>query len=398
VNVDLLPGDYLVEVVWDDGRFHEVYRRVPEKVEVLSDRNRHRHWSRTPDGRIEFYAVDAPPPDVARNMVLIQGVDPSAAGSDLAANNAHGIEIRERVRSFLIDPTEATVADFKFVKGGAVPIDDRYMPKPDDFPITISYDTAVGLAEQLGKRLPDEMEYELAASYRDPTESTMPGMILNETPGDIPLKPVKHLTLDRLHTQPEVIGLFSNVAEWTMTRDDLATIKFPAVQPYKNVLDMTLYHLHVARGGIFAIENPAAPEPNRDSGTAKGVCSFLDSLSTIRSDCDVFAACVHDSLVLISQCLLDKFAPEKSLFTIAISLCKYGIVVLCLKIAMKAAASRKLRQPSSAGFYASSVESPFEFQSFYKWQRRNRRSVNGYLFLNGRFYEQNEDAGPIFID
>jgi formylglycine-generating enzyme required for sulfatase activity len=93
----------------------------------------------------------------------------------------------------------------------------------DDAMSFVSWDEAVSYAESAGKRLPDEIEYEFAATQ---------GGIRRFPWGDDDDDDAKRITewkfgpagepeFDRLKTAPPVMGLFSNVAEWTSTWGNL---------------------------------------------------------------------------------------------------------------------------------------------------------------------------------
>src|SRR5206468_3757283 len=121
---------------------------------------------------------------------------------------------RRRVPAFYLDPTEVTVRDYCRVTQGF-----RYpegAPMPPDHPVTfVSWLDAVSYAEEVGKRLPDEAEYDLAATAggrrRFPWGDTSPPA------GGWEVGPVGTPAYDRLRLdgQPAVLGLFSNAAEWT---------------------------------------------------------------------------------------------------------------------------------------------------------------------------------------
>ena len=71
MTLELPAGDYLVIAVLDDGRFHEVYRRVPKNEETLGGIYPHRRWSLEADGSIHLAHIAIPDMDVTRNMALI---------------------------------------------------------------------------------------------------------------------------------------------------------------------------------------------------------------------------------------------------------------------------------------------------------------------------------------
>jgi formylglycine-generating enzyme required for sulfatase activity len=115
------------------------------------------------------------------------------------------------VPSFYLDCTEATVAQVR--KLGLTSA--RSTANDNDAANEVSWDQAVAYAEQIGKRLPNEIEYEFAA--------TAGGTRDYPWGDDAKLKeewtygPAGEPAWDRTDTDPPVYGLYSNVAEWTST-------------------------------------------------------------------------------------------------------------------------------------------------------------------------------------
>ena len=75
------------------------------------------------------------------------------------------------------------------------------------------WDRAIVYAESVGKRLPDEYEYESAATANGRLKFPWG----NDSPADATSNrgPVTETSFDRLASNPQVLGLYSNVAEWT---------------------------------------------------------------------------------------------------------------------------------------------------------------------------------------
>lgn len=217
VTVELKPYDYLVVAVshTEGYGFHEVYRRVPPD-DRLSGTYFHESWQ-VKDGIIVLPVIKIPHNDITDGMVSFDGADDFEAGSK---ELPEATPYRVRVPPFLMDPTEVTVGQLKMLidpKGGH-PEPLLVMPDksaPDDSPAThVSFPAALHLAERMGKRLPTEFEYEFAATDsgrhhypwgNDPeviTEWSF-GVVGSTMPWDV------------LPTVPPVLGLYSNVSEWT---------------------------------------------------------------------------------------------------------------------------------------------------------------------------------------
>jgi formylglycine-generating enzyme required for sulfatase activity len=84
---------------------------------------------------------------------------------------------------------------------------------PSDHPVNlVTYEEALNFAEHAGKRLPDEFEYEFAATNGGVTEFPWGNQADMLSPWSI--GPVRQPGPDP-RQNPPVYGLFSNVAEWT---------------------------------------------------------------------------------------------------------------------------------------------------------------------------------------
>jgi formylglycine-generating enzyme required for sulfatase activity len=84
----------------------------------------------------------------------------------------------------------------------------------DDEPINfVTYDEAVAYVERIGKRLPDELEHEFAATGGG--KHKFPWGDSAEHLKVWPFSAVGLPTEDRSSRYPALAGLYSNVAEWT---------------------------------------------------------------------------------------------------------------------------------------------------------------------------------------
>ena len=232
------PGDYLVIAEVPGHGFHEVYRHVPEAGETLAenalfstdaDHQRVDPDMKTPltaeraakfphlafevvDGVVRVPPISVPPSKVSDGMVQFPG-GTFTMGNDEWGSWFAAAHLR-KVEAYLLDPTEVTVGQYR-AACNRVPF--ALKTAGDDEAVRfVSFDEAVRCAELMGKRLPDEAEYEYAATNR--------GTTLFPWGDDItvirswPCGPGGSVPYDRTLTNPPVLGLFSNVAEWTASR------------------------------------------------------------------------------------------------------------------------------------------------------------------------------------
>ena len=149
IRTKLLPGDYFVEVVWPDGRFHQVFRHIPNSTDVARrGMDRFRVWSEGQDGTIILRAIYRPPVDVARDMNEVRDSNSDA---------------------FLVDSHDLTYGELGKRKS-QYPFSRTIDPDPNNSVEPQPFDEAVTLAELLGKRLPTNREYAcLARSVPSPS-------------------------------------------------------------------------------------------------------------------------------------------------------------------------------------------------------------------------------------
>ena len=216
----LKPGDYLVVAVsnTEGYSFHEVYRRVPPG-DISTDGRFFESWQVTQDGTVILPKIVIPKLSVIEGMASFSGADDFDVGD---RNFPELPPHRVSVSPFLMDCTEVTVGDVRRgfrahdIKSEPVPL--LYMPDQplaDTRPVThVSHSDAMSIAEQIGKRLPSEFEYEFAATLggrqRYPWGDD-PNEIREWTFGDVK----STMTWDQTPTEPSVRGLYSNLCEWT---------------------------------------------------------------------------------------------------------------------------------------------------------------------------------------
>lgn len=208
LTLRLAPADYLIVAKLDDGRFHEVYRHVPDEPTRTAEVYPHRRWHVDDRGRIQLPAIGIPALDVCKNMAALSGSE----GRSPATVHPGQSLTKEYVAPFHLDTREVTVDEFRKVyydhMAGLGVIN-----APGDHPMTGTlFDYAVWYAEQVGKRLPLESEYEFAATNGGKTQYPW-----GDDPQPIPweLAAVESLEFDKTATQPPIYGLFSNGAEFT---------------------------------------------------------------------------------------------------------------------------------------------------------------------------------------
>jgi formylglycine-generating enzyme required for sulfatase activity len=207
-------GEYLV-VCEVAGRgfqgFHEVYRVVPPPDGVSNTAYRHTAWERRPDGTVELAPVVIPRAGDPGGMALFKGGPFTMGARDVQGSPPHP----RSVAAFYLDATEVTIGDCKRFAPDTLP---RELAGLDpNLPVSrVTYHAALDYAEKVGKRLPDEAEYEFAATAGGTRPFPWGDKLVRIE--NWSFGPVREPAFDRLDTQPPVYGLYSNVAEWTTSR------------------------------------------------------------------------------------------------------------------------------------------------------------------------------------
>ncbi len=249
VEVDLPPGDYLVVVERNGHGFHEVYRTVPATEEKLvSGQFFYRVWKLDAKHRVLLHKIAIPATtDVTAGMVFLPGREFTMGDKRLLAVPEH----QRMVSDYYLDPHEVSMEQFLAVMKDDVPnsLSQLTPPIPDDHAVAmIDFECATALAERLGKRLPTEVEYEFAATQRGSKRYPW---------GDQPafdqwsIGPVRSPDYDQTPTTPPIFGLYSNVGEWTDSRQNLYPSPFNPPMP-KDLLILNTYS-RVVRGVPFSV-------------------------------------------------------------------------------------------------------------------------------------------------
>jgi formylglycine-generating enzyme required for sulfatase activity len=236
-QVELLPGEYLVVAVLqgqsnEPERFHEVFRVVPGGSYSLPRTARHQRWTEI-DGVIHPEPIKLPAADVSKGMCLFPEAPDFLMGSkDVPLAPPH----RRRIPAYYLDTTEVAAMPYAlwYRSGKLDPREDEEVirhptyaavgfSRPDEEVrgIALSWDNAANYAEKVGKRLPDEAEYEYAATacgkrrfpWGDAPDFLLPDRWTRGPVG----KPEGDCV--KIPGQPPVYGLCSNVAEWTSSWD-----------------------------------------------------------------------------------------------------------------------------------------------------------------------------------
>jgi formylglycine-generating enzyme required for sulfatase activity/tRNA A-37 threonylcarbamoyl transferase component Bud32 len=248
LEVELAPGDYLVISDLPDGRFHEVFRHVPDIDEELPGARDQRSWKRGTNNGIALPTIKIPSRDITQNMALIDGANAFKMG--LAGSTTIPVHL-ESVHSFYVDTTEFTYGDY-LKMNGTIPLQIEMKTVSDkNRAMPATYSLALALAEDEGKRLPTEAEYEYMATARG--RSNYPwGDTFPQSSAQAEFGPTGEPSFDRLNATPPVLGLCSNLAEWTTSW----VVPYPTVPSTAEVI--TLKEQRIVRGGC---ENTIQGDP-----------------------------------------------------------------------------------------------------------------------------------------
>lgn len=257
VTVKRVPvGQYLVVAEVPKHGFHEVYRTVPapgQRVPFPESTVAHHRWAENAEGVVELPAIIIPAADVTRDMAQFAGGEFTMGSPQFTFTQPH----QRKVAAFYLDTTEVTNAAYRRVFNDLPP--RQRERKGDDFPATcVNFHIALEFAERVGKRLPDEAEYEFAATGAG--RRAFPWGDDARKLGDWPFDPVRQPSFDVTPTEPPVYGLFSNAAEWTATVYGLYpgtaekyVQNYRSLSPARSVFDLP----HVVRGGGWSVAKGA---------------------------------------------------------------------------------------------------------------------------------------------
>jgi formylglycine-generating enzyme required for sulfatase activity/tRNA A-37 threonylcarbamoyl transferase component Bud32 len=213
LRADAVPaGEYLVVAAVKGWGFHEVFRIVPlpeEKGRGLIN-YAHTRWELLPDGGVRLPLITVPrTEDVTHGMAHFQGgAFTMGDGPPTSLTPKH----TQLVAPFFLDVIEVTVGEYRQRRQPPPEVVDHGLADECAVRYT-SFDMAVDYAEAVGKRLPDEAEFEFAATAGGTRPFPWPEA--DRQIKEWPFGRVREPAFDRLDTRPPVYGLYSNVAEWT---------------------------------------------------------------------------------------------------------------------------------------------------------------------------------------
>src|SRR5690606_1387431 len=113
--------------------------------------------------------------------------------------------------------------------------------------LSLSWDDAVYLAELCGKRLPDDAEFEAAATQRGTFQFDW-NLLNSPKHEQSEFLPVGQPDWDRIDFDRPIFGLYSNLAEWTMTSAAESRYLHPKFGRIPLPIANSIEH-HVIRGG-----------------------------------------------------------------------------------------------------------------------------------------------------
>jgi formylglycine-generating enzyme required for sulfatase activity len=241
VTARLVPGDYLVVVDVVGHGFHEVFRHVAAPGELPTLGYNQQFFTFEPDGTQTLPPVEVPPSAEVSGMALV------AAGRFQMGPDGtlYSQACEVHVPAFLMDCHEVTIADYR-TYGRTVPKAIRDNPEPEDRAVHhVNWFQAVAYAERVGKRLPEEAEYEVVATNYG--RQKFPWKGTDSLGTHWPLDAVGRPDDDSAVAAPAIRGLYSNVAEWTRSWANL-----PAGSPISNPM---VHVKRVVRGAPPSVIN-----------------------------------------------------------------------------------------------------------------------------------------------
>lgn len=203
LEVDLAPGDYLIVAEVENRGFHEVYRHVPKTMSELQGQHNHNYFKFVDNGVVTWRSIKIPSED--RALLGMSTIRKPISGKDPQGETA-----------FFLDPTEFTLGEYRRIMNKD---NSEMRGVPSDSACAyVSFDDAMGFAEELGKRLPEAHEYEYAATQVGAQnyawgDSWLPSLSIVRA-----FDKAGEPALDRIIANGDpVYGLFTNVGEWTST-------------------------------------------------------------------------------------------------------------------------------------------------------------------------------------
>lgn len=230
VKMDLLPGPYLVTVVYPNApsRIHEVNRTVPPVGATIpwGGRNSQRFRTTGPYS-LEWPVIKIPPPDVNERMVYIEGIDAFPVGDP-----ANGLTVS--IAPFYVSQSEFTYGDFVKLRPGErgnVPGVNAADQLPDQI-MPVTWEAAEHWAEESGGRLLTEVEFAYLAHMAAQSESTFSDLGAEEL-FDIAGGSIR----DAIPTSKPVYGILSGFSEWVGSMPNQSSFwpktEFDAARDYR---------------------------------------------------------------------------------------------------------------------------------------------------------------------
>jgi predicted Ser/Thr protein kinase len=210
LTVNLKPADYLIVAVTDqeDYTFHEVLRHVPTVNDGLPEaRFFHRDW------KLEGATVVLPSINLPRKLVFTGMTEFEGAASSSGQTSTEDTE-GQPVSPFYLDTREVTFGEYSANMGGIPIFMQNASLDQGDAVQYVQFDEALAYAEKLGKRLPLEAEFDFAATQGGTQK--YPWGDDDSMIKDWPFGPPGIVKFDQTKSEPPVLGLYSNVGEWTM--------------------------------------------------------------------------------------------------------------------------------------------------------------------------------------